>query len=321
MDFQLSEDQSALVAALETILQDHAEIPQSERGAFYRYDARLQSQLEGNGFLDAARDMGDVEAALVVYETARLASVVDVLGRGFVAPLLIGEAEWIGPVALCSAGGLERAIRNLPIARKLLVEDGLDVCLIDLTEAEVIPVESILGYPYGRFAKVPDLGGSRRIVGAGARMRRLWRVGLAAEAAGAARGAIDFTLDYVKQRRVFGRSVGSFQSVQHRLVARHGYAKAAYYLAMRAAWSENETDAAIAACHVQSGIGELLFDLHQFNGGMGMTNEHLLHYWLYRVRALQADVGGPTAAALEIAARRWDAGAPQQAAAVREVAS
>lgn len=307
MDFQLSDDQSALVAALQTILSDYAEIPQAERHGYYRYDSGLQEQLERNGFLDAARDMGEVEAALVVFETARLPGVVDVLGRGLVAPIVCPDLPLSGPVALARRGDLGKGIRNLPVASHLLVEDGDDVLICSLGDTEILPVESILGYPYGKFARLPDLEQAQKIVGAGAAMRRAWRVGLSAEIAGASRAAIDFTLDYVRNRKVFGRAVGSFQSVQHRLVMRYGHAKCGYYLAMRAAWSGTDTDAAIAACQAQSGISELMFDLHQFNGGMGMTNEHLIHFWLYRVRALQADVGGPTAAALDVAERRWGA--------------
>ena len=74
---------------------------------------------------------------------------------------------------------------------------------------------------------------------------------------------------------------------------------------MRAAWGGNPIDADIAAAHAIMGIQALLFDLHQFNGGMGVTTEYSLHFWTYRIRALQAEAGGLTAAALEIADRRW----------------
>ncbi|WP_404476822.1 acyl-CoA dehydrogenase family protein [Novosphingobium sp. BL-52-GroH] len=308
MDFQLSEDQSALVSALQAILEDHADIPQSERFASFWSQAGLQDQLEAMGFLDAARDMGPVEAALVIYETAKVVGAVETIGRGLVAPLACPGLAVSGPVALVRRADLGRAIRNLPVAGMVLVEDGEDVLALERDGDGVEPVESILAYPYGRFTEAPALDKARRFSGAAAQMRKWWRVGLAAEIAGAATAAIDFTIEYARNRVAFGRPIGSFQSVQHRLVQRHGYAKSAYYLAMRAAWSGEEIDADVAACHAQSGIRELMFDLHQFNGGMGMTNEHLLHFWIYRVRALQAETGGPTAAALEIADERWNDG-------------
>ncbi|MDP9085794.1 MAG: acyl-CoA dehydrogenase, partial [Pseudomonadota bacterium] len=168
-------------------------------------------------------------------------------------------------------------------------------------------------FPYGRFINAPDLSRARRGKGAGAALRQWWRVGLAAEVAGAADAAIEFTIDYVKQRNVFGRPVGSFQSVQHRLVQRHGWAKSLYYLVMKAAWSGEAVDADIAACHATLGIQAFMFDMHQFHGGMGVTTEHLLHFWTYRIRALQAEAGGVQSAALAIADQRWPECAPEEA--------
>lgn len=307
MNFQPNDDQQALISALQSILQDHTNIPQDSKLDFFWHDAKLQEQLETNGFLDAALDMGPLEAAMVVHETAKLVPTTDTLGRGFVAPLSCPEYKFSGAVALVEKAHIGRAIRNLPIAKHLLIADGSDVLVLE-TEALVIkPVESILAFPYGRFETIPDLNSAIRITSAGEAMRKWWRVGLAAEITGAAIGAIEFTTDYVTQREVFGKPVGSFQSVQHRMVKRYGYARSGYFLAMRAAWSGSETDAAIAAAHAQSGLRDLLFDLHQFNGGMGMTTEHLIHFWLYRARALQAEAGGQSAASLEISDQRWDA--------------
>ena len=307
MDFQLNDDQQALVSALQSILQDHTNIPQDSKLDFFWHDADLQEQLEANGFLDAARDMGPLEAALVVHETAKLVSTTDTLGRGLVAPLSCPEHEFSGAVALVEKAHIGRAIRNLPIAKHILIADGRDVLVLDTKALAVKPVESILAFPYGCLETTPDLSSAVRITGAGETMKKWWRVGLAAEITGAAMGAIEFTTEYVTQREVFGRPVGSFQSVQHRMVKRYGYARSGYFLAMRAAWSGTETDAAIAAAHAQSGLRDLLFDLHQFNGGMGMTTEHLIHFWLYRARALQAEAGGQSAASLEISDRRWGA--------------
>lgn len=312
MDLQLTDDQQALVAALQDILQDHAELPQSERLSFAWHDARLQALLAENGFLDAARDMGSLEAALVVFEAGKGIAALDTIGCGLVAPLALPGAASPGAVALVQERDLGKAIRNLPIARTLLVDCGDDVAVLPLASGAVEQVESIFAYPYGRLVDRPDLAAAQRVAGAGEALRQWWRVGLAAEIAGAAEAAIAFTIDYVKQRHVFGRPVGSFQAVQHRITQRHGWAKSLYYLTMRAAWSRTESDAAIAACFAQDGIQALMFDLHQFHGGMGVTTEHLLHFWTYRIRALQAEAGGLTAAALTVAERRW----PTSAAAI-----
>jgi alkylation response protein AidB-like acyl-CoA dehydrogenase len=307
MDFQLSEDQEALVSALQAILQDYDEVPAAERYGYCYYNADLQRTLSENGFLGAAREMGPVEAALVVIETARLPVMSETSATGLVAPMVLPDLTLKGPVAVATAESVAsgQPVRNLAIARSLIVDLGADVAVIDIDPADVEPVTTILAYPYGRLRQPADLTAAKRVAGVGPRLRTWLRTAIAAEAAGAIDAAIAFTVDYVKERHVFGRPVGSFQSVQHRLVQDYGVAKSAYYLALRAAWSGDPEQAAAAACFVQQAVPKLLFDLHQFHGGMGVTTEHLLHFWTMRLRALQGEAGGAHGAALAIADCRW----------------
>jgi hypothetical protein len=82
-------------------------------------------------------------------------------------------------------------------------------------------------------------------------------------------------------------------------------ATALHYLALRAAWSGESYDADVAACYAQQHVKKLLVDLHQFSGAMGITNEFLLHFWTYRLRALQSEAGGVIEAALDVVRERW----------------
>ena len=106
--------------------------------------------------------------------------------------------------------------------------------------------------------------------------------------------------------RQFGRAIGSFQAVQHRLAQCHQIACAMRMLALYAAWSGEAVAADIAATYAQDHVGKLAFDLHQFNGGMGVTAEHKLHFFTYRLRALQAELGGADAAAGAVYDALWD---------------
>jgi hypothetical protein len=45
--------------------------------------------------------------------------------------------------------------------------------------------------------------------------------------------------------------------------------------------------------------------MHQFNGALGITLEHPLHYWTYRLTALQAELGGSSRQALAAAQHLW----------------
>lgn len=304
MDFQLNEDQEALVGAVQAILADHSTLPQSARMNFTYFDAALQRQLDDAGFLDTGRSMGPLEAALVVMEAARVPAVVEVAGSALIAPQLLPDEQLAGPVALLRAEHIDKPQRNLAIAANALIDLGDEVALLPLGEGDVVPVDTVFGYPYGRLAETPDLSRLRRLP-AGPALRQWWRVALAAEFAGAAQAAIDFTVDYVMERRVFGHPVGAFQSVQHRLAQCHQVAMGIKYLALRAAWSGEAVHAAMAACFAQQHVRKLMFDLHQFNGAMGVTNEHTLHFWTYRMRALQAEVGGVYGSASDIAQELW----------------
>lgn len=306
MDFQLNEDQAALVAAVQAIVEEHQEIPQSHRLGFHYFNETLQNILDENGFLDAAREMSPLEAALVAIEVARAPVVAEVATSALVAPHVVPGARPRGPIAIVDGARIDAAHRNLAVARTALIIDGADVLVHPVRTEEVEPVKTIYAYPFGRFVRRPDLGAAERIRGAAATLEQWARVALAAEYAGAAQAAVSFTVEYVKERKVFKRPVGSFQSVQHRLVQCHQIAQGVYYLALRAAWSGTAYDAAVAACYAQQNTKKLLADLHQFHGGMGVTNEHLLHFWTYRLRALQTEAGGVYGAAREVSCQLWE---------------
>ena len=304
MDFELDDDQQALVASLQSIRQRYDELPMAHKRDRSYFAADLQQVLQDGGYLDAARSIGSLEAALVVTEIAQSPCVVETGASALVVPQLV-ELDVTGPFALI-AGDIMRAQRFLPVASHALVDTGDDVLLLPVRVDEVEVVDTIFAYPYGRFRTAPAIDEARSL-GHGARqaLHHWWRVSLAAEIAGAAQVAVEFTVDYVKQRHVFGRSIGSFQAVQHRLAQCHQIARGIRFLALRAAWSGSIHDADLAAAYAQEHVHKLVFDLHQFNGGMGVTNEHKLHFWTFRLRALQAEMGGANRAALDIADHLW----------------
>ena len=306
MDFSPTEDQAALLDGLDAILVRHSDIPTGGRNAHHVYDEALRGELQSAGFLDVGRmdDMGPLEAAMVAERIARLPATLETSATLLVAPLLGIEMD--GPLALISAP-IAAAHRNLPIARLALIDTGEGAMrLLTSDPADVERVETIFAYPYGRFRKTPDLSGAGTLdTRTSAEARRGWRLAIAAEAVGAMRSAIDFTLEHVKERRIFGRPLASFQALQHRLAECHQIQRAAWHLLMKAAWSGTACDALLAATYVQGHTQKLMFDLHQFNGAMGLTNEHLLHFWTYRLRALQPELGGANAAALEAADTLW----------------
>ena len=114
---------------------------------------------------------------------------------------------------------------------------------------------------------------------------------------GGARWAMDASIDYAKMRIAFGRPIGSFQAIQHKLsniaVQVEGATSIVYY----AAWTimENDPDMALAASMAKSWCGETYkqaaFDGVQVHGGIGYTWDHDMHLYLKRAKAGEVTFG------------------------------
>jgi hypothetical protein len=224
-----------------------------------------------------------------VEAVARHVGVVAVGARALVVPALAVAAP--GPVALARAAD-SGPVRYAAHARTLVVDDGDEARVIPLEPGDVEPVASNFGYPFG----APRTRSGRGVAcgaGSGERLRGWWRVALAAEAAGTMRAALDVTLDYVKQRRQFGRAIGSFQALQHRLAECHVLAEASRWLALEAAWQGAPPAAAASAAAYAAGAAARVFaETHQLSGAIGFTREHDLHVFSMRLVALGVELGG-----------------------------
>ena len=64
------------------------------------------------------------------------------------------------------------------------------------------------------------------------------------------------------------------------------------WLALKAAGTGDQGDAALAALHAQESATRVIYDVHQMFAAMGMTLEHPLHLWTYRLKALLSELGG-----------------------------
>ena len=122
---------------------------------------------------------------------------------------------------------------------------------------------------------------------------------VSAELVGICRRTLEMTLEYVKDRRQFGRPVGSFQAVQHRcaqmLLLTEG-ARADTYFAAWAADADRERlpEAASLAKSASSKAGvEVTASAIQAHGGIGFTWEADVH-WFYKRAQLDASMLGGT---------------------------
>jgi alkylation response protein AidB-like acyl-CoA dehydrogenase len=108
---------------------------------------------------------------------------------------------------------------------------------------------------------------------------------LAAEAVGAADRVLERTVEYVKQREQFGRAIGSFQAVKHRLADLYVQVQAARSAAYYAAWATavgEERVGGLALAQALEALRITSSEAVQLHGGIGFTWEHEAHLYFKR---------------------------------------
>jgi alkylation response protein AidB-like acyl-CoA dehydrogenase len=303
VDFEFTDDQASILDGLDKLIASFGrDAPKEPVFSAYAHD--LDTALAENGYLDIAREdgFGPLDGALIVEQIARYPRTVEAAATILVAPAL-GIEPGIRPIALATR--IDAPARYLPMAGLLLVADGDGVRAIEVAPDMVEPVETLFAYPYGRLRDPAAAAGTRLDRAAAATLTRRWRLGIAAEAAGLMQSALDTVLEHVKTRVAFGRPLGGFQAIQHRLAMAAETTQSTKWLALRAAYTDSEADCAVAACFAQDRIPAFTYDLHQFSGAMGLTLEYPLHHWSYRLRALLGELGGSSAQARAAAQATW----------------
>jgi alkylation response protein AidB-like acyl-CoA dehydrogenase len=117
----------------------------------------------------------------------------------------------------------------------------------------------------------------------------------AAQLVGAAEALRDAAVDYAKQRSQFGRAIGSYQAIKHKLADVHIAIELARPLVYGAALTLSSRDVSAAkAAASEAGLLAARAAL-QTHGAIGFTQEHDLSLWLLRVQALRSAWGDPEA--------------------------
>ena len=110
------------------------------------------------------------------------------------------------------------------------------------------------------------------------------RIGIAAQALGIGEGALERTIEYVKERKQFGRAIGAFQNTQFQLANMATNAQAAQMLVYKAACTKDQytkdhtTSYSIEAAQAKLFAAEMAMDVTtkavQLHGGYGYTREY-----------------------------------------------
>ena len=307
MDFRLTGDQSALVEAIDKLCAQFETKP-TEFRAFALVGDELEKELEAGGYFDIAQvpELGALCAAMAVERLARLPYATETALSMLVRPQLPGE--WPRPLAVVENG---RPGRFAATAATLLVIEGDSVGVLRPAAGAVEPVESLFAYPMGRLKSAVET--TRLSAGDAANVRKWLRIALAAEASGLLQAAVASAVDHLTQRKQFGRPLGTFQALRHRMAECAVLAGGVRWLALKAADTADAGDAALAALHAQESATRVIYDTHQMLGAMGMTLEHPLHLWTYRLKALLSELGGRGGQALAVAEECFVGGRPRPA--------
>ncbi|QUQ65230.1 acyl-CoA dehydrogenase family protein [Kutzneria sp. CA-103260] len=119
------------------------------------------------------------------------------------------------------------------------------------------------------------------------RVRRFALSALAAEQVGTAARSLEMTVEYARQRRQFGRPIGSFQAVKHRLADMHVLVETARSAAYD---REHPTEAKI---YCSDALTKVAAEMVQLHGGIAITWEHDAQRYFKRAHGAAFLFGDP----------------------------
>ncbi|MET8862615.1 acyl-CoA dehydrogenase family protein [Nonomuraea sp. NPDC004580] len=327
MKLVLSTEQQELRAAVRAFLSAASPLPKVREGYDPQVYARLNGELglsglivpeeyggAGAGLSELAVALEETGAALLPGPFLATAFAAITLSRVPDKELLAGIAEGRVAATVHSAevsydgatasgrlplvlSGMEAGVLVVPAATAdgpvlLAVElAGPGVTrtaleTLDLTRGQADVV--LDGAPARLLGPAPESGVTERMC-----------VALAAEQLGVMRAALDAIVAYAKIRVAFGRYIGSYQGVKHKLADMHAKLEQAESIVRYAAWAADESPADLpeAAALAQAYVGRACFEVARdhllLHGGIGYTWEHDAHLFYKRAKADEVLLGPP----------------------------
>ncbi len=225
-------------------------------------------------------------------------------GERIAAVVFAGEDFTARPIGSVDGRltGTARYVLDGDLADDLIVVAGDELHLVDGAAATRRHMPSM--DPTRRFAEVGVDGAPSRRLGDGgaAALTHALDVAcavLAAEQAGAAARALEVTVDYAKSRVQFGRPIGSFQALKHRMADMAVLVESSRSAALAAgeALDGGADDAALAVATAKTYCSEafstVAAEMIQLHGGIGITWEHDAHLYFKRAHSSSQLFGDP----------------------------
>ena len=122
------------------------------------------------------------------------------------------------------------------------------------------------------------------------------RIGIGALSVGIARGALEESMKYAKERKQFGSSIGDFQAIEHKMVNMATEIDAARLLVHRAAWAKDNgksftKEASMAKLFASEMAERAALEAVQIHGGYGYTKEYHVERFLRDVKLMTIGEG------------------------------
>lgn len=227
-------------------------------------------------------------------ELADAAAVVQELGRALVPSPLLGTT--LAELALLSAAEPDAAtLETLAEGASIgaLVLDADYVVNGDVADV-VVAVEDGTVSRWTRFRAEPvtTMDPTRRLarltaeetesIGTDPGLADTAAVLLAAEQVGAAERCLELTVEYAKDRVQFGRPIGSFQALKHRMADLYVTVAAAKTVVADACDDPTPTNAAAARLAATEALNAVAAEGIQLHGGIAITWEHDMHLYFKR---------------------------------------
>ena len=239
-------------------------------------------------------ELGRALAPAPFFSTVCHAAVLaDAAGGGadFLARVAAGEVR-----ASVASGPHDTAVPDAHLADALVVVDGGSVYLAE-SGAFTATQRPSLDLCRRMSDVTVDLAAATRIgdLDAGARDRTA--VLLAAEAVGICDAVLARSVEHVREREQFGRAIGSYQAISHRLANMLALTEMARSHTYNAAWclEEGTPEGALAAASAKASAADAVREVTtggiQVHGGIGFTWEHDLHLYLRRGRFAELFLG------------------------------
>ncbi|MGW5300200.1 acyl-CoA dehydrogenase family protein [Rhodococcus aetherivorans] len=125
------------------------------------------------------------------------------------------------------------------------------------------------------------------------RLRTVALIALSAEQVGAAQAALDLTVEYTKNRKQFGRVIGSFQALKHRMADMYALVETTRSMSYAAALSQDTQDAYAAKVYCSEAFEQVAAETIQLHGGIAITWEHDAQLYFKRAHGTAQLFGQP----------------------------